>query len=227
MTIIHSTVTLEHKSLLPRDRVTNTFTFRGPSPLDFAMLVPIQAALENFYNTPGPGATISIGTLISGCMSRTIKPIIRHYDVTAHLAGDPAGSPISESEFSAVLDTNGVSDNEPSEIAIALSFAADFGVDVEFAPGARPRARDRGRVYVGPITSQAKDFTAVQAPIVSPSGLTTVSKAGRALIDDPNTEWVVWSRTAAAVKPVTSCWVDNAFDVVRRRGEAATARTLG
>ena len=37
--------------------------------------------------------------------------------------------------------------------------------------------------------------------------------------------WVLWSRANNAMFNVVGGWVDNAFDTIRKRGNAPTART--
>lgn len=226
MAIVHTTVTLEHKSGQPRDRVVNTFTFSSVGVIgDFGFL-DVNVALDHFYNDVAAGAASSVSSLISGAMSRTIKPIIRHYDVTGHLAGDPAGSPIAEYDMPNVLDANSGATPLPSEVAICLTAAADFNADVEFGPGTRPRARDRSRLYIGPLHASVLDVGAANQPVPSPGAIDTLRFAGAALRDDANTTWCVWSRAGQTVKPITNVWVDNAFDTQRRRGERATARLV-
>lgn len=226
MAIVHTTVTLEHKSGQPRDRVVNSFTFSSVGVIGDFGFFDVNSALESFYNDTPSGTAGSIASLISGAMSRVIKPIIRHYDITAHLGGDPAGSPVAEYDFSANLDVNSGGQPLPSEVALCLTAAADFGSDVEFAPGSRPRARDRGRLYLGPLHAGVLDVGAVNEPVPSPSAINILAGAGAALRDNANTTWCVWSRAGAIVKPVVDVWVDNAFDTQRRRGERATARTV-
>jgi hypothetical protein len=208
MGIDHVTVTLAHKNGLARDSVVNSFTFRTPGdfidPLDAGK---IEAALNGFYND-------------------VHAPIVRHFDVTNDLAGTPAGSPVFMGLLTN-LDVNVSANGLPNEMALCLTAAADFGADVEFAPGSRPRARDRGRVYLGPFNTDAMESSGPgSATVPSPGIIDVIVGAGQFLMDDPDTEWVVWSRRAAGVKTVTSAWVDNAWDVQRRRGERPTAKTF-
>jgi hypothetical protein len=227
MGIDHVTVTLAHKNGLARDSVVNSFTFRTPGdfidPLDAGK---IEAALNGFYNDVHAPGSASLASKLGVSMSRTVAPIVRHFDVTNDLAGTPAGSPVFMGLLTN-LDVNVSANGLPNEMALCLTAAADFGADVEFAPGSRPRARDRGRVYLGPFNTDAMESSGPgSATVPSPGIIDVIVGAGQFLMDDPDTEWVVWSRRAAGVKTVTSAWVDNAWDVQRRRGERPTAKTF-
>lgn len=227
MGIAHVTATFEHKSGLIKDRVVNTFTFRTPGDfIDPVDAGNIRAALEDFYNTAHGTAGRSLGSWLSTSLSRTVKPIYRFYDITADLAGTPAGSPLFTLNALANLANNVSGEGLPAEVAYALSFRGDFGADVEFAAGSRPRARDRGRIYFGPLGLDAV-VTGGPGVKANPSaGLKdSVLQAGAFLRDEATTEWVVWSRAGAKVTPVTVVSIDDAFDTQRRRGEAPTAKT--
>jgi hypothetical protein len=227
MGIDHVTVTLEHKNGLSRDRVVNSFTFRSPG--DFVTAADadaIDAVLTQFYNGVHAPATRSIASYLGVSMSRTVPPIVRHYDVTNDLSGTPSGSPLFMRNLP-TINVNVSANGLPNEIAYVLTFAASFGADVEFAPGSRPRSRDRGRVYLGPLNQDCMTSSGVGSA-TEPTGsfIDVVRYGGAFLRDDPDTELVVWSRSAAGVKPVVSVWCDNAFDVQRRRGERPTLKSV-
>lgn len=227
MGTVHTTVTLESRSGAARDRVVNGFTFGTPAaPTDFDLL-NIEAELLNFYNATPAGGFNAVGKYISGVMSRAIPPVIRHYDVSAHLNGNAAGSPIKVVDMGDNLTTPAASNNAPAECAIALSYAADFGGDVEFGGGLRPRARDRGRVYIGPLTLGAFATNGTTGRcFVDPVVQGDLAFAGLALINSTTVNWHVWSRAAATTKLVTRCWVDDEPDTQRRRGGVTTNRLV-
>lgn len=227
MGIDHVTVTFSHKNGLARDSVVNSFTFRTPGDfIDPADAGFIEAALTSFYNDVHAPGSASLTSKFGVSMSRTMEPVIRHYDVTNDLTGTPAGSPL----FMGLLDnidTNVSANGLPNEMALCLTSAADFGADVEFLPGSRPRARDRGRVYLGPWNTDSIESSGPgSATVPAPGTINAIVGAGQFLMDDPDTEWVVWSRRNGSVKPVTRAWCDNAWDVQRRRGERPTAKTF-
>lgn len=228
MLVDHVTVTFEHQSGQPRDRVVNTFTFFSETDLVVGDWTVINGALEDFYNALNGTATQRISSFMSGALSRTVKPTIRHYDVDGHLDGTAAGSPVSESQWGSTLGAGSTGTNLPAEVAVCLSFAAEFGADVEFAPGSRPRGRDRGRIYIGPLNVGA--IAAASPGRVVPDGTLQIAliESAKMLKATPIPgSWAVWSRRSARVLPVDNFWVDDAMDTQRRRGERPLARLAG
>ena len=141
--------------------------------------------------------------------------------------GAPSGGPIDTRAIAAMHSRTGGTVDLPSECAVVLTFNSDFGTAPEFGPGhTRLRARHRGRIYIGPLTSLAIESGTVSAPHVSPAMIDTLSAAGHALVNDAATLWAQWSRVDAVFRPIIGGSVDNATDTQRRRGQAATARTL-
>lgn len=69
------------------------------------------------------------------------------------------------------------------------------------SPGARPTATDRTRAE------------GLVSPLASLGGV--------------NVDWIVWSRKLSAATKVTNYWVDDEWDVQRRRGLRPTTRTAG
>jgi hypothetical protein len=104
----------------------------------------------------------------------------------------------------------------PREIACCLSYYSG-----------RNSPRYRGRIYVpivaalpGNVTlgvrpsTLARDNVAALVPLLTGLGGT-------------NVDWVVYSRVDDTARPVTNWWVDDEWDVQRRRGLRSTARTAG
>lgn len=224
MPTVHTTVTLPHRSGLARDNVINSFTFDTVDPLSPGLYDEIRDSVEEFYNATDALVLVQVGRYINSSISRSTPPIVRMYDVSAHMSGAPAGSPVGTRAFVANLPSSASETGLPNEVAVCLTMAADFGSDVEFGPGTRPRARDRARVYVGPLNITAA-FSAVGITKPDTDFRTNLAEAGARLARRLGTaNVVVWSRAAAATKPVTHVWVDDAFDTQRRRGERPTSR---
>lgn len=107
----------------------------------------------------------------------------------------------------------------PPEVCLCLSFQ-----------GARvsglPQARRRGRIYFGPLdtTALGSDGRPAGAFITSlrnsASDFLTLSNAATTW------KWKQYSRVNDGFSTVEDGWVDNEFDVQRRRGRAWTSRTL-
>lgn len=226
MGVAHSTVEFEALSGISRDNVVNTFTWEFPGDfiaLDAAAL--IKDKLDDFYGSVAGGAAFALGTKIGTQISRTVAPILRVYDVTNDLGGTPAGSPL-QTTLLANLPPAASGNCHPEEVAFCLTFHADYGVDVEFGPGTRPRSRDRGRVYLGPLTADTISMGGGEACRPSAALKTSALQAGVSMTGDAACRLVVWSRASQSVKPVTRCSVDDAFDTQRRRGASSLLRTF-
>jgi hypothetical protein len=218
-----ASVVLNHVSGLARDEVVNNFVFTTPTTgAPSGELDDIKAALESFYNDVPTGASASMGTYIGNSISRSTKPNIKYYLLDGHLSGAAHGSPMRIDTFSS-FDSPGGSDDMPAEVAFCLSYHAAFFSDPEFSGITRPRSRDRGRVYLGPLIRSTAS-TSPTTHITRPAGgfMADVLLAGAALRDDADTQWVVWSRKNASTKTIITVAVDDAFDTQRRRGERPT-----
>lgn len=96
--------------------------------------------------------------------------------------------------------------NWPRELAVCLSFFAGRNIP-----------RHRGRLYICPglmFNSNGLDTyvtSAIQEKVLSYR--TVLENLGGV-----NVDWVVWSRADRKAYPVTDVWVDDEWDVQRRRG---------
>lgn len=110
----------------------------------------------------------------------------------------------------------------PSEVALCLSFEAIA------MPGTN-RARRRGRVYLGPLTTgvfAAGSGAAIQR--VDTAILAEITAAYtelRQAMEDLGYPLGIYSPTDNLFLEPARWWVDNAFDTQRRRGESPTLRS--
>lgn len=126
-------------------------------------------------------------------------------------------APVAEGVYSFASAPSG--NSLPTEVALCGSFQGQKTSGV-------PQARRRGRIYFGPIVA-----TQI-APTARPSS-TLVTALAQAL-DDLKTAsdgaatwtWCVWSTVTGTNVPISDGWVDDEFDVQRRRGRIATSRTI-
>lgn len=227
MLINHVALVMEHQSGLSRDRVVNTFTFQKTTDWGSSDYASLVVAFDD-YLSHVQTAGVAVGAVLGPQLSRTALPTIRSYLIDGHLNGSPAGSPANVSSLAALpapLDPNPL----PSEVALCLSYHGTYGSDFEFSPGERPRQRDRGRIFVGPLIRTVVDMDGTtHRPIPSGSVQNSLQQAAArlkaALV--PDITWVVWSRKNASVKAVSEVSVDDAFDTQRRRGERAVSRSI-
>jgi hypothetical protein len=222
--IVQAEVILAAKSGILTDGSVNTFTFRtATTAIATADLDLIRTALTEFYNTAA-GGNVPSAFLASRVDRGANKASIKYYDISAHLDGTAHGSPLRIDQWT-IAGANPVSDL-PAELAIAVSYHSAYGSDPEFAAGSRPRARDRGRIYFGPLGGSTMTIDAsTNETRVNAAVRTTLSAAAARLMAHTDVTWQLWSRKKATIFPVVGGWVDDAFDVQRRRGNLSLART--
>jgi hypothetical protein len=107
----------------------------------------------------------------------------------------------------------------PTELAICISFQGPRQSGVE-------QARRRGRLYLGPMASAN---VATDGRVIS-GAMTVIGGALQNMLDASQAAatwaWAVYSRKNEAAIEVTNAWIDNEWDVQRRRGREATQRDL-
>lgn len=223
-----ASVVFSHRSGLVEDQVVNNFAFiTAGTPATSGELSDISTVLESFYNDVHGAMTNSLATYLAPSISRSELPQIRHFQLDGHLDGTAHGSPVRTDVLTS-LDATGLSTGLPAEVACCLSFHASYGGDPEFSGTSRPRARDRGRIYFGPLISSLANTDGTTGRVKPAASLIgDLVLAGQFLRDDADTRWCVWSRAAARLVDVTTVWVDDAWDTQRRRGEKATLKTTG
>lgn len=210
------------------DPATNGFVFLGSGATDFTSISDLFTHVLNFYNTHGTGGTHPISYYLGAQLDRAPNHCtISAYDITGHLNGTPHGSPVAVQNWT--LGASAATEVLPSGVAAAVSFRADYGTDVEFGPHTRPRARDRNKVFVGPINLAAisSDSTTnrciLSVPFVTDAlaALFDLSE----VVDETGADWVlqVWSRVNAATKLAVEGFMDNRPDYQRRRSDPAPA----
>jgi hypothetical protein len=194
--------------------------------IDFTATITPTTAIKAFFNTAAGGATHAASYyLLSDLDYTTNASKIEYYDVTAHLDGTPSGSPVRIDAFT--LTGGGTGTGIPPGAAICIGYRRDYGTDIEHVAGTRPRARDRGRVYIGPLNLAASGTADGSVN----SGCQTDMKAQfDALAATQNTglasqfNLVQWSRKNASVGAVRWYFVDEGFCYQRRRGDDTSNR---
>lgn len=234
-TPILATVQLGAVGGLPEDTVDNDWSFLAADASE-TTLSGIASSLTNFYIVAGGVTGLAVGEYISDHISRAANACaIKFYDLSGHLDGSPHGSPVYTETFT-MLDKASYA-NYPAEVAAAVSFmATGWELVPETAsnpspPPAviRPRARYRGRVFLGPLIALAAGTSAKNEPIPAANFIATVGQALDAFMDERGGDFAVWSRadeTLRLVAPDGVFWMDDAFDTQRRRGPAPTAKTF-
>lgn len=204
---------------IPRDNgitadiVTNTWYFRhdADSAVDTSNATDLVNALEGFYD--------DMNSWFSSVLASPIDFFV--FDMADT---EPRVPVLSEG----MVWTPPSAASLPAELAICLSFKAAA------SSGQNP-ARRRGRVYLGPLayaasaTSESGGDYRVASAFLSAIDNFYIDMTTAAVADG----WThcVYSPTthnesslALSFFEVTTAWVDNAFDIQRRRGSRATSR---
>lgn len=202
MPAIRAQVILKTTTNVPADFVTNSFCFADPAAItDTAGLT---GAIKSFYD--------SIRTAIGFPTIAQNGHEIKFYD----LPGVMPNYPFATTTWN--FATAPAGDTYASECAVCLSFQ---GAKI---PGLA-QARRRGRIYLGPCSNAISlNGRPVAATRTSVAGAAASFKTAVNALPAGG-DWSVWSPTTATAVGITNGWVDDAWDIQRRRGLVATART--
>lgn len=213
---LEAQVVLQANTAFSRDAVVNTFHFdRSGSSVPLATVLPlVRDALIAFYNTAPTGISANpLAYWISSLMDRSANVSkIKIYDLSA-------SAPRVPTTYSFTLGTFASGDaGLPTEVSCCLSMKT-----------AMPVREQRGRIYAGPLVSQAVNL---DPPYIHVAGglINTLRYAGANLRDAANPTagmpaLAIYSRKLNQMHAVTNFWVDNEFDTQRRRGRRATTRS--
>lgn len=152
----------------------------------------LQPHMESFYEY--------ISTFMSGFLDPQIE--FRSYD----LADAEPRVPITT--FAPRVFGNAGAANLPEQLAVVLTLE----------PTPPITRRRRGRLYIGPWNTGAMEQTADGNPHVAPAitdGLAFA--ADRLRTADSRLQWVVLSRVSNTIAPVLGGFIDNSWDIQRRR----------
>nr|CRY96824.1 hypothetical protein [uncultured prokaryote] len=202
MASIYAQVILKLASAIPADYSTNTFSFEMTN--SGTNIDAVTLNLKDFYSS-----------LVSTFLPATVSQnghIVKWY---LH-GGPPPNYPQAETGFNLATAPSGT--GLPSEVAVALSFQGDR------IPGQEQRRR-MGRVFIGPL----RESTSTSARPAA-AAKTALANAGEQLMTDVLADsdgyWAVYSKVNGSSTEVTNGWVDDAFDIQRRRGLAVTSKLL-
>lgn len=229
MAIVRVQVSIPRDSALPEDAVTNTFHF-STTDTAFGTLGDVAEALEDFYGV----VQLTLNAPVA-FMASALNPgatVIKMWDM-----GDPKPRvPIYEETHD--VGAAGAT-SLPGEVALVVSYHAE-------AESGIPAARKRGRFYFGPLAVSALEAGALDARpddtftsilIAAADALLTASDGAAAWTwivysegardnSDPDIPYLERPLLAPISSPVVAGHIDNAFDTQRRRGQAASSRSV-
>lgn len=223
MPTVRATANLERTGSPDRDDVQNVFHVVTPAGNQTPFREALSVSIAGFYS--------SLAGLLSPVITRNA---LVHEVRLAEVA--PGGMGEDDDVVSPVVHTHRFSlttaplNNHalPSEAGIAISFEGDTAGLAEEVGDTRPAARRRGRIFFGPLISPFGAVIGGEVRI-TPEIRTQLLDAFEVLhgeLEVGGMSLRVYSRANATTYPVVRAWVDNAFDIQRRRGSAATERTV-
>lgn len=206
------------RSGLPEDVIVNTFIFRNNNvagaQLDHTPQQRAADVVRNFFTvaapalpnlTPAPGNLLS---LMSGIVNGWQQKV---YDL-----GRPPGGRVPQ-VFDRTAELVGLSTGQalPPELSVVLSLQTNV-----------IGRRGKGRLFLGPFSTNALAAAADQLPIVNAALKNRILAQAQGLLINNNGDvgWAVWSPTRQKMADVIGGTVDNAWDIQRRRGNKPTAR---
>lgn len=233
------TLEFKHRNGLDEDSQLVSFAVRddGPVPASPAVLhAGVRESVEDMLTAVS--GVLSLDQYLSPIFPRDSTHVLRIYDVTDHLNGEPHGSPLVEGPFT--LTNNAQAGALPAEVTTKVTLRAfDWDIQpIERPDGAdeglevdRPRSRYTGGFYLPSLSSNASFDTVAGSSRPHPDFRTTCLQAVDTLAISlaatlgATLGLAVWSRKDAAMRLADIASIDDAWDTQRRRGEARTVRT--
>lgn len=198
------------------DVYVNTWHFIGEPDMPPADITGLAGHLFDFYLEVHGGLGKITDYMHAGALSAGHR--IKIYDLDEPTPRVPRYDVIDGIPIAG----NTTNDQLPEEIALCLSFKGTP------TPGVSA-GRRRGRVYLGPWAVNALNRSAANTLPTRPDAAlsTLIVQASQTMATAVLTHgftWAIYSPTNNASVPVAECWVDDAFDVQRRRGVAPASR---
>jgi hypothetical protein len=155
------------------------------------------------------------GALAQDCAAlfaagRNYPSQVKDVTVTAYDLGDALPRPPRATRT--VVPASRTGTDGPRELAVCLSFY-----------GERNLPRTRGRLYLGPWSTSGL----LDRPELAIRQWCLGIGAGLKNLGGVDVDWVIFSPTTNTYTKVKNYWVDDEWDVQRRRGYRATARLTG
>ena len=194
-------MTINMTSNVAADAVVNTMHFSGANPV--VDLPDIQTAMFAFYNDIRPMYSTSVRQndhVLKVYDLDDVKPRVPALEVDFDFTSAPSGNIL------------------PHQVALCLSFQA-----VKISGIAQ--ARRRGRIYIGPLS--AAQVTGGGRP--NAAAIASARDAGDNLLTTTTPMGIVWgvfSPTDANLYAIANGWVDDRYDIQRRRARDAVARSV-
>jgi hypothetical protein len=163
---------------------------------------------DNIGGTDAGALANDLATAVSTAVGTAHQVRVRFYDLQGTKPVRPAGEKLLNSGNSGASTT-------ARELALCLSFY-----------GGSNQPRNRGRLYI-PANWLGISSVAVRPTIAQQQQITSYWPSVLSGLGGANIDWIVWSRRNSAATKVDHYFVDNEWDIQRRRGLRSTAREAG
>lgn len=199
----------------------------GTDP-NHAAFVALTDRIADFYNLNVTETGFHVEHFLSQRITRDLNGAFVNFYKLPAAPGD-SGPPVDQTVFT--LRNIGIGAAAlPEQLCVACSIHGDLAGIAERAGTTRPKARRRGRFFLGPLNIRTLGSTTAEGHReVDTNFVVTLSHACSRLVGDPITTpfaLVVFSRTDWAGHAVTGGWVDDHFDVQRRRADPTRNKNL-
>lgn len=244
MTVISlNTITFENENGSSKDQVKFSLVTQGATGLTAAQVATLWGVFFNQHV-----ATHGLGEYLATCVSRTVPGAAAAYDITAHLDGSSHGSPYVTGSYTlpaslgdsrgnqlcAVLNHHSgayatTPNNGPSGPIPTPEQAQDYGAPATHTGVTKPKQRQAGRMFLGPLSSTAIGVDGDANPQFTDTFMADaaahLSFFNGNISADIGQDWKGWSRRDAAVWFVTGGWVDRGVKTRRVKGHNPNTRT--
>ncbi len=214
MTDVVAQVSFASSTGLAKDQIVNTFHISGTDSAS-TIASAWSTYLQAFYNSVHTPGSTALAGFMSGDLTRSqALHSVKFYD----LADPKPRAPIRLDNFY-LGALSGTGANLPKEVAVCLSYKGTYASGI-------PQARQRGRIYHGPLNTNMLSGASTVNVTVDSSYINALKGGGAYLVGvgTSGAKWVVRSAVGGFSTYVTGGWVDNAFDTQRRRGLLPTTR---
>lgn len=209
--LFRAQVAIQDSNTLSRDRFVNNLYFTQIDSASVLDPFTISTAIKDFYSV-----SAGIGAYLSPTFAATLSTI-KFYDMNEPLESPPVAQYVLPMGA-------GTGAPLPSEVACCLTF---HGIPQD---GLTPRQSWRGRIYIGPLSTNAMDTGIGGESRPKGAFALALTQAGKMVHDEcvvGNSQWVIASKARQKLYPVSIFSVDNAWDTQRRRGVSPTTSTVG
>jgi hypothetical protein len=213
--VVRAQVILPRVNGTPADAVSNTFHFQvDPGTTNDQAAGIFDDFLIAFYNDAADNTVIPIRQFLATSLDRTANACSIKFDSASVLGDTPTivHWTLGDNNSGSYVDL-------PGEIAICLSLRADTWHS----------RHGRGRIFLGPCHARVLQVATGRGDPRVKDEIQQAIKASALKLADSllhpyGLHWVIPNYGLGTARPITSGFVDDAFDIQRRRGVKTQSR---